>query len=104
MAGDFDLKPYVISKPEVTVMDRTKKDAFMILGTDGLWDVISNESACRAVRNCLTGRLAKRYPDSIRGHSADMAATVLTRMALSNGSADNVSVVVVQFANLLKKA
>ncbi|XP_020268182.1 probable protein phosphatase 2C 8 [Asparagus officinalis] len=100
--GDYDLKPHVISTPELTVINRTDKDEFLILASDGLWDVISNIVACRVVRNCLTGRSAKRYPDSVKGHTAGIAASLLTRMAFSQRSLDNVSAVVIQFADLLE--
>lgn len=52
MAGDKYLKPFVISEPEVNVMERTQEDEFMILASDGLWDVISNDLACDVARRC----------------------------------------------------
>uniref|UniRef100_A0A0D9VSD4 protein-serine/threonine phosphatase n=1 Tax=Leersia perrieri TaxID=77586 RepID=A0A0D9VSD4_9ORYZ len=52
--GDSYLKPYVISDPEVRVMERKDgEDEFLILASDGLWDVVSNEVACNVVRACL---------------------------------------------------
>jgi protein phosphatase 2C len=48
------LKPYVICDPEVRVMERKDgEDEFLILASDGLWDVVSNEVACNVVRACL---------------------------------------------------
>eukprot|EP00897_Mesotaenium_endlicherianum_P003802 jgi/Mesen1/344/ME982939C10583 len=41
--GDRCLKPYVIAEPEVVVRDRAPADEFVILASDGLWDVMSNE-------------------------------------------------------------
>lgn len=51
--GDNYLKPYVTSEPEVTVTDRTEEDEFLILASDGLWDVVTNEAACAMVHMCL---------------------------------------------------
>ncbi|KAL6907504.1 hypothetical protein ACP4OV_002543 [Aristida adscensionis] len=54
--GDSYLKPFVISDPEVRVVERKDgEDEFLILASDGLWDVVSNEVACNVVRACLRG-------------------------------------------------
>ncbi|KAL1217693.1 putative protein phosphatase 2C 78 [Cardamine amara subsp. amara] len=103
--GDNYLKPYVISKPEVTVTDRVKEDDFIILASDGLWDVISNETACNVVRMCLRGKFNGQLLEGgatagggggdVSGKSCEEAAMLLTRFALARQSSDNVSVVVV---------
>ncbi|PAN50413.1 hypothetical protein PAHAL_9G518100 [Panicum hallii] len=55
--GDSYLKPFVISDPEVRVVERKDgEDEFLILASDGLWDVVSNEVACKVVRACLRSR------------------------------------------------
>ncbi|XP_039004265.1 probable protein phosphatase 2C 78 [Hibiscus syriacus] len=53
--GDNYLKPYVVCEPEVTVTERTAADEFLILASDDLWDVVSNDTACRVARTCLRG-------------------------------------------------
>ncbi|KAK1697094.1 hypothetical protein QYE76_013791 [Lolium multiflorum] len=48
--GDYCVKDYgVISAPEVTRRRVTARDQFVILATDGVWDVLSNEEAVRVV-------------------------------------------------------
>ncbi|KAH7672790.1 protein phosphatase 2C protein [Dioscorea alata] len=84
--GDGYLKPYVISEPEVKVMERKEEDECLILASDGLWDVVTNEMACEIARMCLRGGSDKACTD---------AAILLTKLALARQSADNVSVVVV---------
>ncbi|KHN20262.1 probable protein phosphatase 2C 34 [Glycine soja] len=44
--GDYCVKKYgLISVPEVTHRNITTKDQFVVLATDGVWDVISNQEA-----------------------------------------------------------
>ncbi|MCO5600825.1 hypothetical protein L7F22_054941 [Adiantum nelumboides] len=48
--GDYCLKNYgVISEPEVTYRRLTKKDEFVVLATDGVWDVLTNEQVVEIV-------------------------------------------------------
>lgn len=105
--GDNYLKPYVIPEPEVTVTDRTAEDECLILGSDGLWDVVSNETACGVARMCLRAQNPPSPPRSPgnnltvteAGESSDKACSdasiLLTKLALARHSTDNVSVVVV---------
>ncbi|CAH1445495.1 unnamed protein product [Lactuca virosa] len=94
--GDRQLKPYVIAKPEVTVNKRDDADEFMILASDGLWDVISNDLACQVVRKCLDGWTCGRR--SMKEHhkrTTNNPAMFLTELAMARGSKDNISVIVV---------
>ncbi|WRX18029.1 PPM-type phosphatase-like domain - like 10 [Theobroma cacao] len=95
--GDQCLKPFVICKPEVTVRELTNRDEFLILASDGLWDVISNEVACRVVRRCLNGRIRRKSLENIVNENrAAEAAAVLVELAIARGSKDNISVIVVE--------
>jgi protein phosphatase 2C len=100
ISGDYYLKPYVSAEPEVTVVERTDQDEFLILASDGLWDVVSNEVACKIARNCLSGRAASMFPESVAGRTAADAAALLAELAMSRGSKDNISVVVVELQRL----
>jgi protein phosphatase 2C len=40
----------VISRPEVTVVPRGEDDECLVLASDGMWDVMSKEQACRLAR------------------------------------------------------
>ncbi|KAE9596158.1 putative protein-serine/threonine phosphatase [Lupinus albus] len=102
--GDNYLKPYVISEPEVTVTGRSEEDECLILASDGLWDVVSNDTACGVVRTCLKAKQkAVSPPGSPGNHMAaegsdkacSDASILLTKLALARHSSDNVSVVVV---------
>lgn len=97
--GDNYLKPYVTCDPEVTVTDRTDDDC-LILASDGLWDVVSNETACSVARMCLRGGRRRRGSteqavETISDKACVEASVLLTKLALARHSSDNVSVVVV---------
>lgn len=82
--GDLRLKepqPLVISEPEIRVEELTPKDQFIIIASDGLWDVLSDQKAVDVARKCLT---------------TDEAAKRLADLALAMGSMDNTSVVVIK--------
>ncbi|KAK8544619.1 hypothetical protein V6N13_045702 [Hibiscus sabdariffa] len=48
--GDRYLKPWIIPEPEVMFVPRAKEDECLILASDGLWDVMTNEEACDLAR------------------------------------------------------
>ncbi|KAJ4971603.1 hypothetical protein NE237_004702 [Protea cynaroides] len=66
--GDSYLKPYVVSEPEVTITERTEEDECLILASDGLWDVVSNDIAYSIARMCIDGQ-APSPPPSPRSSS-----------------------------------
>lgn len=102
-SGDYYLKPFVTSEPEVTVTERTDEDECLILASDGLWDVVSNETACGVVKMCLKSQKPPTPPGSPGGYvtadgsdrACSDASILLTKLALARHSADNVSVVVI---------
>lgn len=90
--GDLSLRPYVIPTPDVCVLHRSVDDELLILATDGLWDVLTNQEACTLALKCLNRAKEKgaRPEEATR-----LTATVLTRAAMDRGSRDNITVVVV---------
>ncbi|XP_057953105.1 probable protein phosphatase 2C 24 [Malania oleifera] len=100
--GDNYLKPYVSCEPEVTIKDRTAEDECLILASDGLWDVVSNEMACGVARMCLRGKAPPPPPSTGNEASGEVsdkacsdASMLLTRLALARRSTDNISVLVI---------
>ncbi|KAA3464262.1 protein phosphatase 2C 37-like [Gossypium australe] len=106
--GDNYLKPFVISEPEVTITKRKGEEECLILASDGLWDVIPNDTACGVARMCLRSEKplsASVSPSSeaaVKGGTAESsdkacwdASILLTKLALARHSTDNVSTVVV---------
>ncbi|WJZ82016.1 hypothetical protein VitviT2T_001814 [Vitis vinifera] len=94
--GDYFLRPYVISEPEVTVWERKESDEFLVIATDGLWDVVTNELACKLVKRYLSGKIRRRFSEGTNASCAMEAASILTELAMARGSKDNISVIVVQ--------
>ncbi|KAL5570118.1 hypothetical protein UlMin_026693 [Ulmus minor] len=95
--GDTYLKPIVTSKPEITFTKREPEDECLVLASDGLWDVLSNEMACEVASRCLReGTLLDDERDgALYPSRSALAAALLTRLALGRKSSDNVSVIVV---------
>ncbi|KAG5591361.1 hypothetical protein H5410_041875 [Solanum commersonii] len=55
--GDFMLKNYgIISKPDVSYHHISPNDQFLVLATDGVWDVLSNDQVVSIV--CATNNAA----------------------------------------------
>ena len=82
--GDRMLKDYVSAEPEIIERTITKDDAFIVIATDGLWDVLSNQAVAQ-----ISCNIAKR---SQRG--VQEVAEALAQDAYAKGSTDNISVIV----------
>lgn len=99
--GDRYLKPWIIPEPEVMFVPRAREDECLILASDGLWDVMSNEEACEVARKRILLWHKKNgvTPLLERGigidPAAQAAADYLSMLALQKGSKDNISVIVV---------
>ncbi|PIN01832.1 Serine/threonine protein phosphatase [Handroanthus impetiginosus] len=59
--GDFCLKDFgLISVPEISHRRITDKDEFVVLATDGIWDVLSNKEVVDIVSSCPARSYAAR--------------------------------------------
>ncbi|KAJ1430118.1 hypothetical protein SESBI_07902 [Sesbania bispinosa] len=99
--GDRYLKPWIIPEPEVRFLPRAKDDECLILASDGLWDVMTNEEVCDLARKRILLWYKKNGLElpSERGEGIDPAAQAaaeyLSNRALQKGSKDNITVIVV---------
>ncbi|KAK9705471.1 hypothetical protein RND81_07G059700 [Saponaria officinalis] len=106
--GDRYLKPWIIPDPELTIVQRTKEDDCLILASDGLWDVLTNEEVCEAARRRILLWHKKNGTNAIldRGKGVDLAAQAaadyLSKLAIQKGSKDNISVIVVDLKAIRK--
>lgn len=72
----------VSNVPDIEEFAVTEKTHYLIIASDGLWDVCEDQKAvdlCKSVEQCNT------------------MATTLVKYAKMNGSKDNVSVLVLKF-------
>ena len=81
---------------QITILSRRQEDELLLLASDGLWDVLTNQEACSLAKRCLR---RARQRGATRHSAARIAATVLTRAAVDRGSRDNVTVVVVDLSS-----
>ncbi|EOA30931.1 hypothetical protein CARUB_v10014078mg [Capsella rubella] len=88
--GDYCLKDFgLVSEPEVTYRKITDKDQFLILATDGMWDVMTNDEAVEIVRGVKERRKsAKRLVER---------AVVLWRRKRRSIAMDDISVLCLFF-------
>ncbi|MBA0568407.1 hypothetical protein Golob_005905 [Gossypium lobatum] len=80
--GDRLLKQYVVADPEIQEEKIDSSLEFLILASDGLWDVVTNEEAVAMVKPI---------------QDPEQAAKRLMQEACQRGSADNITCVVVRF-------
>ncbi|KAJ9702040.1 hypothetical protein PVL29_003993 [Vitis rotundifolia] len=100
--GDRYLKPWIIPEPEVTFIPRAREDECLVLASDGLWDVMTNEEVCDIARRRILLWHKKNGVTTLpseRGQGIDPAAQAaaecLSNRALQKGSKDNITVIVV---------
>ncbi|KAJ7976545.1 putative Protein kinase [Quillaja saponaria] len=79
--GDDDLKPAVTAEPEITETILSEEDEFLVMASDGLWDVMSNMEVVKIIRDTVKepGMCSKR----------------LATEAAERGSKDNITAIVV---------
>jgi len=83
--GDHALKKYgVISQP-FTLKSTINDGDLIVMGSDGIWDVISNEDMTK---------FSKEYINS-----AEEFAKFIIKTAINNGSKDNLSCIVIKKYN-----
>ncbi|KAL8493670.1 hypothetical protein ACS0TY_024743 [Phlomoides rotata] len=79
--GDDDLKPFVTAEPEITETLLSSEDEYIVMASDGLWDVMSN------------GDVVSIIKDTVK--DPGMCSKRLATEAAARGSKDNITVIVV---------
>lgn len=82
--GDRSERPHVTAEPEIISVPIEKGDEFVIVGTDGLWDVMDSDDAVNYVKLSLKA-----------GVSKNKIAAVMVEEAMRLGTWDNVTVVII---------
>lgn len=90
--GDHCLRKYgVTCVPEVMTFDKSNDDEFVILATDGLFSVMSNEEAVDLTRRTIDRAISRNVD---RCGAFKISANVLIRIAVERGLQDNLTVIV----------
>uniref|UniRef100_UPI00109F34B3 pyruvate dehydrogenase [acetyl-transferring]-phosphatase 2, mitochondrial isoform X2 n=1 Tax=Podarcis muralis TaxID=64176 RepID=UPI00109F34B3 len=59
---NYHTPPYLTAEPEVTYHKIRKQDKFLVIASDGLWDMLSNEEVVKLVATHLLGDSAQKTP------------------------------------------
>ena len=81
--GDGDNAPYISQKPDIYLKKITPQTKYIVMACDGLWDVIESDSLGKIIND-----LNANKPDNI--------AVELANWALTHGSTDNISIIVIE--------
>lgn len=79
--GDVSLQPYITCEPEIMEKKIDHEDEYLVIASDGLWDVLENEDV---------GKLVTVY-----GKDFIHLAKMLCTEALKKGSSDNITALVI---------
>lgn len=98
--GDLDFKEplhLVIATPDIMSERLVPEDEFVILASDGVWDVLSDKQACDVVCGKLrsfTPPPEEKLSESDTALMTSLAAEALLEASLDAGTMDNVTVIV----------
>ncbi|CAB9521270.1 linked kinase-associated serine/threonine phosphatase 2C [Seminavis robusta] len=104
--GDGFSKPIVSPEPDIRRFRvEDEGDEFILLASDGLWDVMSSQDAVNFVRarldeaQCVAERMSKEEKRKKMASTRENMASVVVQEAMKLGSADNTSVAMVWLKN-----
>lgn len=91
--GDGALKPYITADPDVCEYNIEKDDLFLVIATDGIWDVLNNSQVAQHV----ISETCTRTVDGFQCHPQKLiwAARKLCKKARENRSSDNKCAIIV---------
>lgn len=85
--GDGDQLPHITHRPDTKIIKNIKKIKYLVIGCDGLWDVVLNDEI---------GDLIDEF---LKKTNNPNPAKDLAELAIKRGSGDNVSVIIVDLWN-----
>ncbi|CAN1180231.1 Probable protein phosphatase 2C 2 [Linum perenne] len=88
--GDRHLKQWVIAEPDTQILEiQPNSDEFLIMGSDGLWDKVSNQEAV----NIALADMKRNQPL--------LACKKLVELSIYKGSNDDVTVMIIQLGGYI---
>ncbi|XP_022718389.1 probable protein phosphatase 2C 2 isoform X1 [Durio zibethinus] len=82
--GDFHLKQWIISEPEIKTLPLTSDCEFLIMASDGLWDKVNEQEAVNVV---------------LRERNVQESCKKLVDISCGRGNIDDITVMVVNLEN-----
>eukprot|EP00884_Botryococcus_braunii_P014428 jgi/Botrbrau1/22987/Bobra.0030s0052.2 len=98
--GDLDFKEpdrFVECEPDIGRHRLGPEDSFVILASDGLWDVMDDQTACNIAQDAIASAALEEGSNRPSDALARAAGESLMMQALQRSSTDNVTVVVLLF-------
>ena len=86
--GDAPDKKFVIGDADVTSLELDGTEDYLVVACDGVWDVLNGEEVSECVYKHMSG-----------GGSKQTVAKAIIEFARSEGSGDNMTVIVVFFSS-----
>jgi serine/threonine protein phosphatase PrpC len=86
--GDEDNAPYISQKPDVYYKKLCEETKYIVMGCDGLWDVIQNDEMFELLETLKK----KKYNENL--------ASCLANECLKRGGTDNISIIIVEINKL----
>jgi len=87
--GDWHLRPYVVPTPDAFHRQLHGEELYLILATDGLWDVLKNEEVCNIADRVMQ---MERDVESAGSKLPFTVSRALVEEAKRRGSGDNITV------------
>jgi protein phosphatase 1L len=88
--GDRAERPAVSSEPELSVIRLTREDDFVLIASDGLWDVMTSADCVAYIH-----ALIEETTEELDVVDYDAITSMLVEEALRRGSYDNITVVII---------
>lgn len=82
--GDGDNAPYISQKPDVYYKKICSQTKYVVMGCDGLWDVIKNEELFKLLENFSLNKTNENI------------ASLLATECLNRGCTDNISIIIIK--------
>lgn len=89
--GDNSIKEFVIAEPFISSVQVTSECKFVVMGCDGVFDVLSDEEVCVIVKKCIHQNLVQE------------CAHHIVDEALRRDSRDNISAIVIGLCPVCSK-
>lgn len=95
----------VIAAPDIFLHKACKEDDFILLGSDGIFDVLTNEEIADTVFTVVRHYQAESYTPGTNGITLegvlDEAVQAVMKRSLISRSEDNITVILIFFKNFL---